>query len=231
MSANKLLGHVIALLLLAGGAAAQDAAPPSPTLPSALTAPQGPSPVRPIPAPPPSTAVPPASSPPISPAVTPPASMVAPAERNRILELQRDTFLFNVEADRAAALEKWCKTAYGDPLLCAGGRTAVNAIVQAPSAAPPAAATRQPEAAERPTVAEITGFGNNLAAVLAYGDGRRLRVVPPRDGKPGSVLPDGAEVVGISSGEVQVKPKGGPAVALVFSTPLFPADSSTPLNR
>jgi hypothetical protein len=66
-------------------------------------------------------------------------------------------------------------------------------------------------------VAQITGFGDDLAAILVFAGGKRLRVVGPGPSGPRSQLPGGEAVVSIRPGEVLVsRPGDGKPLPLLF---------------
>ncbi len=66
-------------------------------------------------------------------------------------------------------------------------------------------------------MAQISGFGDDLTAVLVFAGGKRLRVTGPGPGGPRSQLPDGEAVVSIRPGEVLVsRPGEGRPTPLLF---------------
>ena len=74
-----------------------------------------------------------------------------------------------------------------------------------------------------PTVAQITGFGEDLSAILVFGNGRHLRVIGPGPNGARSRLPTGEAVISIRPGEVLVSRSGeGAPIPLLFqAAPTF----------
>lgn len=149
-------------------------------------------------------------------------------DRRRLLDKQERTFQLEVDGKYARALKAYCDTGYGDercfrpePVKPA----AVVAPAPVPAAIPPetpsgAAAVKThsaPEAKQLPSVEQISGFGDELSAILVFGNGHRLRVYAPGPNGPRSTLPDGEAVVSIRPGEVLVGRAGdGKRVPLLF---------------
>lgn len=149
-------------------------------------------------------------------------------ERRRLLDMQERTFQLEVDAKYAKALKAYCDTGYGDE-RCFRPDANKPVTVVTPTPAPPAAAEATVVAAQKthsvieprelPTVAQITGFGDELSAILVFSNGRRLRVFTPAANGPRSTLPDGETVVSIRPGEVLVsRPGEGKPVPLLFQS-------------
>ena len=102
---------------------------------------------------------------------------------------QLQTYRYNQLTEQALALRKLCDTGFGPADICP------KRTPDSSDGAPAAAGDRS---TELPIVAEITGAGPTLRAVLVLRDGRRVSV------RPGSALPDGSTVTGISSEDVRV---------------------------
>ena len=155
-------------------------------------------------------------------------------DRRKLLDKQQRTFQLEVDGKYAKALKAYCDTGYGDE-RCFRPEAAKPMTIIAPAPPPaqssseavPAAGQKIHAAAaprELPSVAQISGFGDELSAVLVFGNGRRLRVFAPGPGGPRSVLPDGEAVVSIRPGEVLISRAGeGKPVPLLFqsATPNF----------
>ncbi len=136
-------------------------------------------------------------------------------DRRRMLDKQQRTFQLEIDGRYAKALKAYCDTGYGDD-RCFRSEAAkpAPAIMALPIPAPNSAAPPPPgvaklhqapaESRELPTVAQISGFGDDLAAVLVFAGGKRLRVLGPGPNGPRSQLPDGETVVSIRPGEVLV---------------------------
>lgn len=154
-------------------------------------------------------------------------------ERRKLLDKQQRTFQLEVDGKYAKALKAYCDTGYGDERCFrpeAAKPTTVIAPVPALASAEGKAGSQKAhsaaEAKELPSVAQISGFGEELSAILVFSSGRRMRVFSPGPHGPRSVLPDGEAVVGIRPGEVLVSRSGeGKPVPLLFhsSLPNFPA--------
>ena len=156
-------------------------------------------------------------------------------DRRKLLDKQQRTFQLEVDGKYAKALKAYCDTGYGDD-RCFRPEAVKPAAVTAPAPvaalsaqeAPSSAAQKtHPAAAPRelPTVAQISGFGDELSAILVFANGRRLRVFAPGSNGPRSMLPDGEAVVSIRPGEVLIGRTGeGKAIPLLFQSgvPSFP---------
>jgi type IV pilus biogenesis protein PilP len=106
---------------------------------------------------------------------------------------QLQTYRYNQLTEQALALKKLCDTGFGPADICpkrGGGASDADSVGAASSA-------------ELPIVAEISGAGRTLAAILLLSDGRRIRV------RPGSVLPNGSLVTAISSDGVHMSRQPG----------------------
>lgn len=140
-------------------------------------------------------------------------------DRRRMLDKQQRTFLLEIDGRYAKALKAYCDTGYGDD-RCFRPETAkpAPAIMALPAPLPSGTAPPPPgpaklhqiptESRDLPTVAQISGFGDDLTAVLVFAGGRRLRVMGPGPNGPRSQLPDGETVVSIRPGEVLVSRAG-----------------------
>ena len=107
---------------------------------------------------------------------------------------QLATYRYNQLTEQALALKKLCETGFGPADICPKATVGVTGNVAA--SAP----------ADLPTVAEISGSGSGLAAVLALPDGRHVAV------HAGSVLPDGRRIAAISNDDVRIAHEGGDIV-------------------
>jgi len=136
-------------------------------------------------------------------------------DRRRLLDKQQRTFQLEVDAKYAKALKTYCDTGYGDercfrpvankPLTDMAPASATSAVE--PTA--PAGRKAHPvESRELPSVAQISGFGDELSAILVFKNGRRLRVFAPAANGTHSVLPEGETVVSVRPGEVLVNSPG-----------------------
>lgn len=140
-------------------------------------------------------------------------------DRRRMLDKQQRTFQLEIDGRYAKALKAYCDTGYGDD-RCFHSETAkpAPAVMALSIPAPNSAAPPPPglvklhqapvEGRELPTVAQISGFGDDLTAVLVFAGGKRLRVLGPGPNGPRSQLPDGEAVVSIRPGEVLVSRSG-----------------------
>lgn len=140
-------------------------------------------------------------------------------DRRRMLDRQQRTFQLEIDGRYAKALKAYCDTGYGDD-RCFRPEAAkpAPAIIALPAPSPNSAAPPPPglakshqapaEGRELPTVAQISGFGDDLTAVLVFAGGKRLRVMGPGPNGPRSQLPDGETVVSIRPGEVLVSRSG-----------------------
>lgn len=131
-------------------------------------------------------------------------------DRRRLLDKQQRTFQLEIDGRYAKALKAYCDTGYGDDRCIRP--EALRPIPPVPLPAPVMSAGVAPskahgslgEARQLPTVAQISGFGDDLSAVLVFNGGKRLRVLGPGPNGPRSQLPDGEVVVSIRPGEVLV---------------------------
>jgi hypothetical protein len=148
------------------------------------------------------------------------------ADRRRMLDKQQRTFQLEIDGRYAKALKAYCDTGYGDdrcfrPEIGKPAIMALPAPVPAGAVPPPPLPTKThanpTETLDLPTVAQISGFGDDLTAVLVFAGGRRLRVMGPGPSGPRSQLPDGETVVSIRPGEVLVsRPGEGRPTPLLF---------------
>lgn len=155
-------------------------------------------------------------------------------DRRRLLDKQQRTFQLEVDGKYAKALKAYCDTGYGDE-RCFRPETAKPVAIVAPAPTAPAVASEGapvitqkshsgPASRDLPSVAQISGFGEELSAVLVFSSGRRLRVFAPGANGPRSILPDGEAVVSIRPGEVLIGRAGeGKPIPLLFqsATPNF----------
>jgi hypothetical protein len=151
-------------------------------------------------------------------------------ERRRLLDKQQRTFQLEVDGKYAKALKAYCDTGYGDERCFrpeASRPVAAVAPLPVPTAASPEGTAKTQkthpvvEPKELPAVAQISGFGEDLSAILMFSNGRRLRVFAPGPHGPRSVLPDGEAVVSIRPGEVLVSRSGeSKPVPLLFQSSL-----------
>lgn len=137
-------------------------------------------------------------------------------DRDYLLRKQQEIFRLNVETDYALALQKLCQTGYGNPRLCqpAIAKPSMPAPPMPAPAAGPTDGAANPRHRSQPIVQEISGAGNDLAAVLLLPDGRRLTVHAGSGGDAATVLPDGASVMAIDAKQVVLRRPGGAPVAL-----------------
>ena len=135
-------------------------------------------------------------------------------DRRRMLDKQQRTFQLEIDGRYAKALKAYCDTGYGDERCY---RPDFSKPVSIPVALPApvvggGAVTKTPavpaEPRELPTVSQISGFGDDLSAVLVFPGGRRLRVMGPGPNGFRSQLPGGEAVVSIRPGEVLVSRAG-----------------------
>lgn len=144
-------------------------------------------------------------------------------DRRKMLDKQQRTFQLEIDGRYAKALRAYCDTGYGDE-RCFRPETAkpAPAVLPLPPPAPSSPNTAKPHeqstiSRELPTVAQISGFGDDLSAVLVFVGGKRLRVIGPGPNGPRSQLPDGESVVSIRPGEVLVsRPGDSKPVPLLF---------------
>jgi hypothetical protein len=139
-------------------------------------------------------------------------------DRRKMLDKQERTFQLEIDGRYAKALKAYCDTGYGDERCFRPEAVKVAPAILPPpapatgSAVPPpnAAKVREtsPASRELPSVAQISGFGDDLSAVLIFPGGKRLRVMGPGPNGPRSQLPDGETVVSIRPGEVLVRRPG-----------------------
>jgi len=146
-------------------------------------------------------------------------------DRRRMLDKQQRTFQLEIDGRYAKALKAYCDTGYGDERCV---RPELSKPVPLPSPLPAPAVSgaagalskthlAPAEGRELPTVAQISGFGDDLSAVLVFASGKRLRVLGPGPTGPRSQLPDGEVVVSIHPGEVLVsRPGEAKPVPLLF---------------
>ena len=147
-------------------------------------------------------------------------------DRRRMLDKQQRTFQLEIDGRYAKALKAYCDTGFGDDrCLRPDASRQLSAIAPLPApvvsigaAQPsPAKSHNSPTEHELPAVAQISGFGDDLSAVLVFASGKRLRVLGPGPNGPRSQLPDGERIVGIRPGEVLVARSGdGAPVPLLF---------------
>ena len=143
-------------------------------------------------------------------------------DRRRMLDKQQRTFQLEIDGRYAKALKAYCDTGYGDE-RCFRPELSKPAPLPAPQPAPTVSGAASKsrlatiEGRELPTVAQISGFGDDLSAVLVFASGKRLRVLGPGLTGPRSQLPDGEFVVSIRPGEVLVsRPGEANPVPLLF---------------
>jgi type IV pilus biogenesis protein PilP len=150
--------------------------------------------------------------PPIGPSATAPAAPVAvqppgppelaplsPDFQAAMANSQLATYRYTQLAEQALALKKLCDTGFGPADICP--KIGIGA-------GQPSASAVQ---GELPMVTEITGGKSGLSAVLALPDGRRVVV------HPGTRLPDGSRVAGISHDDVRIARTGADDLALSFA--------------
>jgi hypothetical protein len=146
-------------------------------------------------------------------------------DRRRMLDKQQRTFQLEIDGRYAKALKAYCDTGYGDdrcfrPEMSKPASTIVAMPAPAPSGTvppPPVAHPVPAEGHELPSVAQISGFGEDLSAELVFAGGKRLRVLGPGPNGPRSQLPEGETVVSIRPGEVLVsRPGDGKPLPLLF---------------
>jgi type IV pilus biogenesis protein PilP len=111
---------------------------------------------------------------------------------------QLQTYRYSQLTEQAQALKKLCDTGFGPADICPKGNAGLG------DGAAPAGL------AELPTVAEISGAGGALSAVLVLADGRHVTV------HAGSVLPDGVTVETITYDDVRIRMLRGGETALAF---------------
>lgn len=162
-------------------------------------------------------------------------------QRQKLLDDQRDAFIFHVETERALALKAYCETGMAPLTLCHPNSNptpppALPSASAAPPALPPADKPKPPgviesiEAREMPLVVGLTGFADALTATVQYSNGNRLTIVAPHGDQLGSRLPNGHNVITITP-----KTDRSPAAVLVGkpgdlganATPLLFAPVST----
>ena len=148
-------------------------------------------------------------------------------DRRRMLDKQQRTFQLEIDGRYAKALKAYCDTGYGDdrcfrpevsrPVLPAVPLPAP--VVNTGGAVSSSNPSKSHEARELPAVAQISGFGEDLSAVLVFAGGKRLRVMGPGPNGPRSQLPDGETVISIRPGEVLVsRPGDAKPVPLLFQS-------------
>lgn len=156
------------------------------------------------------------------------------ADRRRMLDKQQRTFQLEIDGRYAKALKAYCDTGFGDercfrPETVKPAYQAIVPLSPPVNPAPVSAATVPPpptlqktpasmqEVKELPAVAQISGFGDELAAILVFPGGKRMRVVGPGPDGPRSQLPGGEAVLSVRPGEVLVRRPGeGKPIALLF---------------
>ena len=148
-------------------------------------------------------------------------------ERRRLLDKQQRTFQLEVDGKYAKALKAYCDTGYGDErCFRPEASRPVTAVVPAPVPAVEGGAKTPKahpavESKDLPAVTQISGFGEELSAILLFSNGRRLRVFAPGPHGPRSMLPGGEAVVSIRPGEVLVSRSGeSKPVPLLFQSSL-----------
>jgi len=114
---------------------------------------------------------------------------------------QLQTYRYDQLTEQALALKKLCDTGFGPADICpkAGAAPLDDSIAA--------------NIGDLPAVAEITGNGTGLSAVLALADGRRIVV------RQGSTLPGGFRITSITGDDVRVSKGPGPEAVLYFSAP------------
>lgn len=148
-------------------------------------------------------------------------------DRRKMLDKQQRTFQLEIDGRYAKALKAYCDTGYGDERCLrpeASKPTPSIVALPVPVASgtvppPPVAAKARvaQDSQDLPTVAQISGFGDELAAILIFPGGKRLRVVGPGPDGPRSQLPGGETVISIRPGEVLLtRPGESKAVPLMF---------------
>lgn len=149
-------------------------------------------------------------------------------DRRRMLDKQQRTFQLEIDGQYAKALKAYCDTGYGDDRCFrpenakpASTIMALPAPTQIGAVPPPPVVPKlhpaPAESRELPSVAQISGFGEDLSAVLVFAGGKRLRVLGPGPNGPRSQLPGGETVVSIRPGEVLVsRPGEGKPQPLLF---------------
>ena len=132
-------------------------------------------------------------------------------DRRKMLDKQQRTFQLEVDGRYAKALKAYCDTGYGDE-RCFHAETGKPAPVIAALPTPLASSVvPAKESRDLPAVAQISGFGEELNAILVFSGGKRMRVGTR------SQLPGGEIVVSIRPGEVLVSRSGdGKTVPLLF---------------
>jgi len=137
------------------------------------------------------------------PVVVPPAppqlAPLSPDFQAAMSNSQLATYRYTQLTEQAVALKKLCDTGFGPADICPKPGAAL-------AAGPTAGAS-----VELPTVTEITGARTGLTAVLALPDGRHIVV------RPGTQLPDGRRVAGISEDDVRIGRTGGDDLILSFA--------------
>jgi hypothetical protein len=128
-------------------------------------------------------------------------------DRRRMLDKQQRTFQLEIDGRYAKALKAFCDTGYGDE-RCYRPDFSKSVSLPAPLPAPTKTPVASAEGRELPTVAQISGFGDDLSAVLLFSGGKRLRVLGPGPSGARSQLPGGEMVVSIRPGEVLVSRSG-----------------------
>ena len=129
---------------------------------------------------------------------------MAESDRHYLMRRQQEIFRLNVETDYALALQKLCQTGFGDPKLCQSTQPKLVAPISA--AASPGLIHEHIE--RNPIVQEISGFGQDLTALLLMPDGRQLSVHKL------SQLPNGAVVNDIETRRVLLRSSGQTVISL-----------------
>ena len=159
------------------------------------------------------------------------------SDRRRLLDRQQRTFQLEMDGRYAKALKAYCDTGFGDercfrPELPKPYQAVVPLPVPTPGAAalpvlppsaPPKGHAGSSESQELPAVAQISGFGEELTAILVFPGGKRMRVFGPGADGSRSQLPDGEAVISIRPGEVLVsRPGESRPVPLLFQAAVPP---------
>jgi type IV pilus biogenesis protein PilP len=134
-----------------------------------------------------------------APPALPQLAPLSPDFQAAMANSQLATYRYTQLTEQALALKKLCDTGFGPSDICPQ-----RATVAGEGGASQAQT-------ELPTVTEITGARAGLTAVLALPDGRRIVV------HPGTQLPDGRRVAGISHDDVRIGRTGGDDLILPFA--------------
>lgn len=124
---------------------------------------------------------------------------LSPDFQTAMANSQLQTYRYNQLTEQALALKKLCDTGFGPADICPKANAAVSE----------GALTNNSGAL--PLVAEITGTGSALSAVLILADGRRISV------RAGSVLPDGLHVAAVTDDDVRLSHGPGHELAIPFA--------------